>query len=209
MIGKFQHILLTVILGLLIGCSPLKDESPVPGSFPVHNQAVQGTVLGAAAGAVYGSAAEISVPASAVVGGVVGGIIGSSEQKRVLKEHGVQVIQVGDQVTIILPADKFFEPGSSTLLPEADSALNNVALTLRSYGRAPITITGHTDSQSGSKDRQHWLSKAQAQAIASYLWSRGISAEHLIVVGAGSEDPISTQLTLHGRAQNRRIEITL
>jgi outer membrane protein OmpA-like peptidoglycan-associated protein len=69
-----------------------------------------------------------------------------------------------------------------------------------------LTITGHTDS-TGNESWNQQLSLARAQAVATYLDSRGIAGDRLISVGAGSSLPIATNATRYGRGINRRIDI--
>ncbi len=71
-----------------------------------------------------------------------------------------------------------------------------------------IVITGHTDS-SGDESWNRQLSLARAQAVADRIARNGIDAQRLIVVGAGSSEPIADNATAYGRELNRRIEFEL
>jgi outer membrane protein OmpA-like peptidoglycan-associated protein len=53
------------------------------------------------------------------------------------------------------------------------------------------------------------LSEKRAQAVASYLGAQGVQQVRLLVVGFGETHPIADNATEAGRAQNRRVEITL
>ncbi len=68
----------------------------------------------------------------------------------------------------------------------------------------PITITGHTDSQ-GSPEANLRLSEARANSVADYFVEQGISRDRIIIVGKGETEPIASNDTEEGRAQNRRV----
>jgi OOP family OmpA-OmpF porin len=71
-----------------------------------------------------------------------------------------------------------------------------------------IAITGHTDNR-GDSDWNKELSRLRAQAVADYLRQRGVPEQRLLVVGAGSAEPIADNDTAWGRVRNRRIEFEL
>jgi len=86
--------------------------------------------------------------------------------------------------------------------------LDNVASTLNQYNQTVIEVAGHTDSV-GTDAYNQQLSERRANAVAGYLSSRGVGQQRMIVVGAGETHPIATNDTEAGRAQNRRVEITI
>ena len=88
------------------------------------------------------------------------------------------------------------------------AVLDNVARTLQEYNQTVIEVAGHTDSV-GSDAYNQKLSEQRANTVSSYLQSRGLNRERFIVVGAGKSRPIASNDTEAGRAQNRRVEITL
>jgi OmpA-OmpF porin, OOP family len=69
-----------------------------------------------------------------------------------------------------------------------------------------VTVTGYTDSV-GSSESNHQLSLRRAQAVAHYLQEHGLKANEYVVHGNGESDPVDTNDTEQGRAQNRRVEI--
>lgn len=71
-----------------------------------------------------------------------------------------------------------------------------------------IAITGHSDAI-GSEDWNLRISRGRAQAVADYLVSGGIPEARLVVAGRGSAEPVADNETVHGRLQNRRIELDL
>ncbi|MBT8472291.1 MAG: OmpA family protein [Marinicaulis sp.] len=73
---------------------------------------------------------------------------------------------------------------------------------------AHLTITGHTDSR-GRTSRNYQLSLFRADAVGAYLKAAGVNASQITTDGAGSSQPIASNLTPDGRAQNRRIEFSV
>ena len=67
-------------------------------------------------------------------------------------------------------------------------------------------MVGHTDS-TGSDAINNPLSQRRADAAKAYLVSQGVAASRIATSGAGSTQPIASNATVDGRAQNRRVEI--
>jgi len=86
--------------------------------------------------------------------------------------------------------------------------LDNVASTLNEYNQTVIEVAGHTDSV-GSDSYNQQLSVQRANSVAAYLSSKGIMQQRMITVGAGETRPVASNDTEAGRAQNRRVEITI
>ena len=72
---------------------------------------------------------------------------------------------------------------------------------------AVISVTGHTDA-SGDEAWNQQLSLARARAVGDWLVARGVEAERVVFIGAGSSEPIASNETRYGRSVNRRIDIT-
>lgn len=102
----------------------------------------------------------------------------------------------------------YFEVGDSTLRPESQIELERLVWLLSEKPTLQIEIVGHTDS-TGSAALNERLSWGRARAVMSYLVGRGIASERLRVRGAGATEPIASNATPEGRAQNRRVEIRL
>ncbi len=179
--------------------------------------ALIGAAIGAAAGLLSGSDATERRQRALVgagVGGLAGGAIGSYQdrQERILRERtqgtGVDVIRQGDNITLNMPSGITFDFDSATLKPQFNSVLDGVASTLQEYNQTIIEVAGHTDSV-GTDSYNQALSERRANAVGNYLMSRGIMRDRFIIVGAGESRPIASNDTESGRAQNRRVEITL
>lgn len=98
-----------------------------------------------------------------------------------------------------------FLSGSDQLTKESLEILDEVVATLTYYPEVEVEIQGHTDS-TGSAKRNDELSLQRAQSVRKYLVEQGIPETRISVKGFGSRQPIATNNTPEGRAQNRRIE---
>ncbi len=97
-----------------------------------------------------------------------------------------------------------FVVDQADLTSEAKQKLDQVVpcLTAKRY-----EIAGHTDSD-GSNAYNLALSRRRAQAVVTYLRSRGVPANKMVAVGYGEARPIADNRTEDGKARNRRITFT-
>jgi len=79
---------------------------------------------------------------------------------------------------------------------------------LKSDERLTVRITGYTDSTGTAKYNQ-WMSEKRAKSVTDYFESNGISATRITAIGKGAADPIASNKTKRGRAQNRRVDISI
>lgn len=107
---------------------------------------------------------------------------------------------------VVLQSDVNFAFDSAEIRPEAHPILNEVAATLRENPDLRVRIEGHTDSI-GSNQYNLDLSQRRADSVRDYLASRGIAPNRMTTRGFGEEQPVATNETDAGRAQNRRVEI--
>lgn len=101
-----------------------------------------------------------------------------------------------------------FEYNSSRLTTYAEQTLQGVARALRDQPGIQIEIAGHTDSR-GADTYNLNLSRARAQAVNEFLIALGISDERLVARGYGETQPVSSNDTDAGRANNRRVELRI
>jgi outer membrane protein OmpA-like peptidoglycan-associated protein len=120
--------------------------------------------------------------------------------------EGCQVLFQPTKKTLILEGVNF-ETGKSTLTPESETILNGVAESLVAHDSIRVQVTGHTDI-TGSLALNRRLSRARAEAVRQYLVSRGVAEGRLTARGFGPDQPIASNKTVEGRAQNRRVELT-
>ena len=99
-----------------------------------------------------------------------------------------------------------FASGKSELVGEPTyNLLNSLAAAAKECASYNIRIVGHTDSE-GKASYNQWLSDSRANSVVNYLVTRGVGAERLAAQGLGEAQPIASNNTVAGKAQNRRIE---
>lgn len=101
-----------------------------------------------------------------------------------------------------------FDNDSSALTSEAKSILDSAVGAINARSSSLIDVEGHTDSR-GSDSYNQALSERRAQSVADYLASQGVSASSLNPIGMGEGSPVASNDTSEGRAQNRRVEVTI
>jgi len=100
----------------------------------------------------------------------------------------------------------YFPSGSSTLDENAKAVLDIQVVELAAtFGNAYMRIAGNTDNV-GSRDTNMRLSRARADAVASYLISKGFERNKFEVIGNGPDRPVSSNDSDEGRAKNRRTD---
>jgi outer membrane protein OmpA-like peptidoglycan-associated protein len=99
-----------------------------------------------------------------------------------------------------------FDSGSAALSPTARDQIDNIAIILRAYPKAAVTIAGYTDN-SGSDHANMALSKARADAVAGRLTAKGVESDRVHAEGFGNQKPVADNATDAGRAENRRVSI--
>lgn len=203
-------------VAMLGGCSQQYAQNN-PGA----TSAATGGGIGAAGGALLGAIASGGHARGAVIGalggaaaGALGGYLWNQHmeaQKQQLAHTaqgtGVQVTQTADnRLKLNVPADAGFATGSATLNARLYPVLDQLASGLRQNPTETVQILGYTDS-TGSNAINYPLSDHRAGSVASYLVSRGISAQRIATRGMGPQDPVASNATARGRAANRRVDI--
>jgi outer membrane protein OmpA-like peptidoglycan-associated protein len=98
---------------------------------------------------------------------------------------------------------------SATEIPAGNSAHFDILIeSLRRYPNTRVLIVGHTDDLE-SPNRQVELSRERAQRVVDYLVQRGIDRGRLRIQEMGSAQPMADNSTESGRAQNRRVEMSI
>lgn len=109
---------------------------------------------------------------------------------------------------VTMDADALFDIDKSVIKPKGRDALDEVVRKLNLAGAelGLIVSTGHTDS-TGSADYNMGLSIRRAEAVKTYLTSKGIDGGHINTLGQGELQPIADNATAEGRAENRHVVI--
>ncbi len=99
-----------------------------------------------------------------------------------------------------------FELGKAVLLPISRDILTEVARSLVANPQVQVEVAGHTDS-TGSRAVNERLSLARAESVKAFLIENGVAADRMTVQGYASTQPVASNRTASGRAQNRRVEL--
>ncbi|MCB9575489.1 MAG: OmpA family protein [Polyangiaceae bacterium] len=114
-----------------------------------------------------------------------------------------------NETTITLSGSVLFKTDSADLLPIARDSLDRVADALKNADDdRTFVIEGHTDSR-GSATHNQKLSLDRAQSVRDYLVNHGVDSSRVTTVGRGEAEPVATNQTAEGRANNRRVEIII
>lgn len=190
------------------GCANMSDT---------QQRTAAGAGIGALAGAVISSATGGRAGTGAVVGagvGALGTYIWSQnmeKQKREMEQAtqgtGIGISQTADnQLKLDIPSDISFDTGRSDIKGNFAPILDRFAAGLRDNQNTDLRIVGHTDN-TGSDAVNNPLSVSRASSTRNYLTARGVSGARIQIDGQGSYQPIASNGTASGRAQNRRVEI--
>ena len=203
-----------VVASQLAGCTTVNPYTRETQT----SSAVKGAGIGAAAGAVVGLLTKGDKLQNALIGAGVGALAGGgvgyymdvqeAKLRQKLEGTGVSVTRVGDNITLNLPSSITFATNSADLNGQFYNALGGVAMVLKEYNKTVIEVAGHTDS-TGSDQYNQQLSERRASSVANYLTGQGITQQRLLTVGAGESHPVASNESEAGRAQNRRVEMTI
>lgn len=178
-----------------------------------------GAVIGGLAGSQLGDKSGTNAAIGAAIGALAGGGAGRymDKQKQELDqklaaEQARDVLHItrlnGDALKIGVASDASFAVDSSSLSQGAQGTFNTIANVLKDYDKTAIHVVGHTDS-TGSDQHNLELSQQRAQSVASFLTGRGVNSQRVLTWGRGESEPIATNDTAEGRAENRRVDIVI
>jgi outer membrane protein OmpA-like peptidoglycan-associated protein len=111
-------------------------------------------------------------------------------------------------MVITLSGSVLFRTDEAILLPSAQARLDQVANALLAQPTRTLVIEGHTDSR-GDDGHNLELSQRRAEAVRSFLVSKGYAASRIQASGVGEVRPIADNGTQEGMANNRRVEIVV
>jgi outer membrane protein OmpA-like peptidoglycan-associated protein len=198
--------------------SACTTTDPYTGEQKVSNTAggaAIGAGLGALGGLVIGGGDKgRNALIGAAIGGLAGGAIGNymdqqeSELRAQLQGTGVSVTRMGDRIVLNMPSNVTFATDQDQVIPPFYQTLNSVAIVLNKFNRTLIDVNGHTDS-TGSLGYNQGLSERRAASVANYLASQGVDQRRMSTLGFGPSQPIASNATPDGRAQNRRVEVLI
>ena len=107
---------------------------------------------------------------------------------------------------VTFAADAFFDFDKSVLKPEGKAKLDDLVSKMSGMNLEVIIAVGHTDSV-GTDAYNQKLSVRRAEAVKTYLVSKGVEKNRVYTEGKGEKQPVADNKTAEGRAKNRRVEI--
>jgi len=192
-----------------------------PNAYPndpnarTRSGAVLGGLIGAAAGiATAGDGDELK---GAIVGGALGAgtgaLIGADLDRQAAELRGslnsnISVTNTGDYLIVNMPQDLLFATDSATVRSDLTADLRTVAASLLKYPNSRIEVIGHTDN-TGTAAYNQDLSQRRAVSVSGVLRESGVPGGRLSAYGRGEDQPVASNLTPEGRAQNRRVQIII
>lgn len=205
MAGALAALLVTT------GCT----TDPVTGQ-QTMSRGGKGAIAGGVGGALLGGLIGGNTGAliGAGVGSIAGGGIGSyqDKQERALRQATqgtqIEVERKGDEIQLTFPDTISFDFNSAVVKPEMRGSLQEVAKVLNAYPSTVIGVFGHTDNV-GSTAANQRLSEQRAESVVGSLESFGVARARMTPRGFGYTQPVASNDTPEGRAQNRRVEIRI
>ncbi|CAL62705.1 Putative outer membrane protein OmpA [Herminiimonas arsenicoxydans] len=173
-------------------------QAPTPNS--AYAQAGNGTIVRSGTGLCWHTG--YWTPADSVAG--CDGALVAAAAPAPAAAPAAAPVPTSEKVTFA--ADAFFDFDKAVLKPDGKAKLDDLASKLKDLNLEVIIAVGHTDSI-GSDAYNQKLSIRRAEAVKGYLVGKGIDAKRVYTEGKGEKQPVATNKTAAGRAQNRRVEI--
>jgi chemotaxis protein MotB len=135
-----------------------------------------------------------------------------SQLKGMIDSGKLQVVIRNGKMVVKLPDNVLFDPGKTDVKPAGKDALAELTNVLKAIPNRTFQIAGYTDDTPihTAKFKSNWyLSTARAVEVLNLMIGDGMEPQRLSAAGYGSYDPVASNATVEGKAQNRRIEVTL
>ena len=175
--------------------------------------AAGGAAVGAAAGAIIshntGGKSGTGAIIGALAGATAGGALGNYYDKQAKELAAIaDVVKSENGLQVFLKNDILFSTGSSELSAASLQTLTDLNRVLKKYPKNRIVVQGYTDS-TGTAARNQQLSTQRAKAVYDFLLGSGLKTLSIQYVGFGASNPIASNDTEAGRAQNRRVVLAI
>lgn len=127
----------------------------------------------------------------------------------------VKIQQLEDRLRVTMEDELLFPEGGWQISKEGKAAIDKIVSTLQSATKYRIEVEGHTDNVPIGKHLAHrfssnWeLSAGRAAEVVKYLQSKGVDPSRMTAAGHGEYEPVASNATAEGKAENRRIDIDL
>lgn len=204
-VTKFMIAAIFAVSGsVLVGCAQPGKKTAIGGAV--------GAGVGAVAGAIIGHQSGRR-DKGALLGGAIGGLLGGGVGNY-LDKQAAELAQIAETkrtehgIVTKLKGDITFASGASNVKSNAQTNIQKISQIISKYPEDIVKVVGHTDS-TGSDSKNQSLSQQRAQSVKSIMLANGVPEGSITVVGMGENQPISSNETVDGRAQNRRVEILI
>jgi chemotaxis protein MotB len=128
----------------------------------------------------------------------------------------VHVSRLQNAIKYTVNSDLLFRSGSWEMSPQGQEVIAKLVPQLAPFQQAKLVVNGYTDNAPIGRALQRQgvtsneeLSQKRAEAVMAYLTAHGVKPDMIAAQGHGEADPIASNATVQGRAQNRRVEVTL
>src|SRR5208283_3899286 len=121
------------------------------------------------------------------------------------KSRDDNTIIILERVKTVVLKGVNFETNKATLRDESETILTRAYNAMVANPSVRVEISGHTDNV-GREQASQTLSLKRAQAVRNWLVQKGIASNRMETVGKGENEPVASNDTVEGRAENRRIE---
>jgi outer membrane protein OmpA-like peptidoglycan-associated protein len=204
-----KTLILSAGVAAIAGCTNLDGSTSRTGT---------GALIGTGVGALAGRAIDGGGTAGTIIGGVAGNIAGAAIGAALDRQHrqleqglegsGATVVNTGNQLVVTLPEAITFDVDSAAVHPDYVDEIAFIARSLRDNPQSTVRVIGHTDN-TGSTSHNQGLSERRAAAVAAILTGNGVEPWRVATAGVGYSQPVASNDTPGGRAQNRRVEIVI
>ena len=133
-----------------------------------------------------------------------------------IAQQQVHITRLQGAIKVAVNSELLFPSGGWQMPPAAAQTIAKMAPVLAPFVQTQIIVTGYTDNvpigpelRAQGVENNQQLSLKRAQTVANFLVSQGVNPSLVSARGLGDADPVAPNDTPQGRAQNRRVELTL
>ena len=208
---------------LLAGCASMPNPfagpsqastpsngAPAAGTPAVNNTAPVNPLAGVANSSDPRVATLASAGGASLGAAAVGGYMDQEEAelRTLTGSGGISVTRAGQQIVLTLPAFLTFDADKSVVKPALTGTITSIGQILKKYNKTLIDVYGYSDAQTPTQHGRD-LSQRRAVAVATILSNAGPDQHRFYIEGRGALQPVASNATEVGRAQNRRVEIQI
>ena len=130
--------------------------------------------------------------------------------------QSAQICRLQSAIKYTVNSDLLFPSGRYQMSAQGQQIIGRLASQLAPFQQNKLVVNGYTDNapigaslRRQGIDSNQVLSEKRADNVMQYLISQGVKEDMISAKGFGEQDPVASNDTAQGRAQNRRVELTL